>query len=82
MAMTWVSVVRSDGGGVGDEFFIDGNFAERGGRLGTPFHTNSGQHTFQVVDAKFTPLFEKTQVVLKTENNSDDNPIIVTLEPV
>lgn len=82
MAVTWVNVVRSDGGGEGDEFFIDGNFAESGGRLGKTFRTDSGKHTFQVVNDEFKPLFEKTHVVRKTDSNSKDNPIVVNLEPV
>jgi len=82
MAMTWINVVRSDGDGDGDEFFMDGMFAERAGRLGKPLRTETGMHSFEVIDAAFNTLFRKDQIVDKPEGNSKKDPVIVTLDPV
>jgi hypothetical protein len=82
MAMTWINVVRSDGEGDGDEFFMDGMFAERAGRIGNPLRTETGKHTFEVVDAGFNALFRATQTVDKPQGNSKSNPVLVTLDPV
>jgi len=84
MALCWVKVVRSDGGGHGDEVFIDGNIGpdEAAGQVGIPFVTDTGQHDFETLDANLetTWLSDDFNVVLRP-GNGRDNPVIVTLEP-
>ena len=51
MALCWVKVVRSDGGGISDSVYVDGNYADIAGAIGTPFRTETGQNTFETLDA-------------------------------
>jgi hypothetical protein len=81
VAEAWVRVVRSDGGGVGDKVFIDGNYVDAAGVVGTPFVTETGQHTFETIDAAEQPTWQKTQTVGQPPGNSQNHPVIVTLEP-
>lgn len=82
MAMTWVKVVRSDGAGDGDDLYMDGNFADKAGKVGRPLRTETGEHNFVTVDAELKPKWQKRQTVDKPPGNAMDNPVIVTLEPV
>jgi hypothetical protein len=82
MAMTWVKVVRSDGAGDGDDLYMDGNFADKAGKIGISLRTETGEHNFVTVDAEFKPQWQKRQIVDKPPGNARDNPVIVRLEPV
>lgn len=42
MADSWVRVVRSDDGGVGEEIFVDGNYVDAAGVIATAFVTDTG----------------------------------------
>jgi hypothetical protein len=59
MADCWVRAVRSAGGGRGDQVFVDGNYMDPAGVIGTPFVTDTGQHTFETVDAAQQPTWRK-----------------------
>jgi hypothetical protein len=85
MADCWVMVVRDGGGGLGDEVFIDGNIGpdEAAGLVGAPFITETGQHDFETLDADLeTTWFADDVNVVRRPDNSKDNPVVVTLEPI
>lgn len=82
MAMTWLKVVRADGTGGDDDFYMDGNFIDKAGKIGRPLRAETGDHIFETVDAQFKPLWRKQQIVDRPQGNSIDQPVIVTLEQV
>jgi hypothetical protein len=81
MADCWVRALRSDGGGGGDQVFVDGNYVDSAGVIGTPFVTDTGQHTFETVDAAQQPTWQKTQVINRPPGNSAQHPVAVILMP-
>jgi hypothetical protein len=81
MADAWVRVVRSDGGGGGDGVFVDGNYVDAAGVIGTSFVTDTGQHTFETIDAAERPTWHKTQSIGQPPGNSRNRPVVVILEP-
>jgi len=81
MALSWVKVVRSDGGGAGQNVYVDENYADVAGVVGMPFRTSTGQNTFETVDADLNPMWATTVVIGKPADNSKSNPLLVTLEP-
>ena len=81
MADCWVRVVRSDGGGVGERVFIEGNYVEHSGVIGTPFVTDTGQHTFETIDADERPTWQRTQIIDRPPGNSAQHPVAVILAP-
>jgi hypothetical protein len=84
MAQCWVKVVRSDGGGAGDEVYIDGNIGlgEAAGEVGAPFVTDTGQHSFETLDSNLDTTWVRDDfTVIRRPGNGPDNPVIVTLEP-
>jgi hypothetical protein len=80
MATCWVKVVRSDGGGVGDDVFVNANFVDAAGIVGTAFRTETGQDTFETLDANGQPNWRKVQTVDRLPGNRKSNPVLVTLE--
>jgi hypothetical protein len=81
MADCWVRAVRSDGGGRGDQVFVDGNYVDSAGVIGTPFVTDTGQHTFETINAAQQPTWQKTQVINRPPGNSVQHPVAVILAP-
>ena len=81
MADCWVRVVRSDGGGVGERVFIDGNYVDVAGFIGTPFITDTGQHTFETIDAAEQPTCQSTQTIDRPPGNDAQHPVAVILTP-
>jgi hypothetical protein len=81
MADCWVRVVRSDGGGAGDEIFVDGNYVDAAGVIGRPFVTDTGQHTFETLDAAEQPTWRKTKIIRRPAGNSEQHPVPVVLAP-
>jgi len=81
MADCWVRVVRRDGGGIGENVYVDSNYVDPAGVIGTPFVTDTGQHTFETIDAAQRPTWHRTQTVECPPGNSRDHPVIVILEP-
>ena len=63
MADCWVRVVRRDGGGIGENVYVDGNYVDPAGAIGTPFVTDTGKHTFETIDTDERPTWQKTQTV-------------------
>jgi hypothetical protein len=81
VADSWVRVVRSDGQGIGDQVFIDGDYEDVAGLINTAFETDTGQHTFETVDAAERPIWQATQVIGRPAGNSEQQPVIVVLTP-
>jgi hypothetical protein len=82
MALSWVKVVRRDGSGVGDPVYIDGNYVDAAGFIGTPLKTDTGAHRFETLAAGYKPNWRKDQTVENLPGNSEQNPQDVTLDPV
>jgi hypothetical protein len=82
MPRSWVKVVRSDGGGTGDDIFIDANYVDVAGFVGQPLATDSGQLTFETLDADGKPAWRKVATIDPPPGNSQDDPVPVTLMPV
>jgi photosystem II stability/assembly factor-like uncharacterized protein len=81
MADSWVRVVQSDGGGAGAEIFVDENYGDAAGAIGTAFVTDTGQHTFQTIDAAGQPAWQTTQIIDRPPDNSEEQPVTVVLAP-
>jgi hypothetical protein len=81
MADCWVRVVRSDGGGVGEPVFIDGNYVDPAGVIRTPFVTDTGQHTFETIETAERPTWQRTQTIDRPPGNSARHPVAVILAP-
>ena len=82
MALCWVKVVRSDGGGVGDEVYVNANYVDAAGVVGTTFETETGKDTFETLGATGFPTWQADQVIKRPQDNAENNPVSVTLEPV
>jgi hypothetical protein len=82
MAETWVRVERADGGGQGDSVFIDANYVDAAGFVGTALRTETGQHTFETLDGGTTVAWRAVESVAAPLGNSEANPVPVTLQPV
>ena len=79
---SWVIVRRSDGGGIGEDVFVGGNFVDPAGVVGTAFVTETGQCTFETLDDTGEPDWRKVQTIGSPPGNSSANPVKVTLEKV
>jgi hypothetical protein len=82
MPLSWVKVVRNDGGGTGDSIFIDANYVDVAGFVGQPLATDSGQHTFETLDAGGKPAWRKVATIDPPPGSGQDDPVLVTLMPV
>lgn len=82
MALVWVSVARSDGGGGGDGFFIDGNYVDVAGHLGTPIKVRTGSRLFEIIEPDDRIAWQARHVCRRSKNNSETHPILVILQPV
>ena len=82
MVLSWVNVVRSDGGGVGDAVYVDGNYVDAAGSIGTPFKTDTGQHTFETVGPDQKPNWRQVQTIGQPPGNNEHSPVSVNLESV
>lgn len=81
MALCWVKVERSDGGGSGDPFYIDGQYVDVAGRIGRPLKVRTGSRLFETFGPDDQIAWHKRQVCELSEDNSKTNPLLVTLEP-
>lgn len=79
MARSWVNVARRDGGGGGDDVYLDGNYVDAAGSIETPFETDTGQHTFETLGPGQKPNWRKIQTIDQPPGNSQDNPVSVIL---
>ena len=82
MPRSWVKVVRSDGGGTGDNVYVDTDYVDVGGFVGQALATDSGQHTFETLGADDKPAWRKVATIDPPPGNSQDDPVLVTLTPV
>ena len=82
MQRSWVKVARSDGGGTGDDVYVDADYSDVGGFVGQPLATDSGRHTFETLGKDGKPAWRKVATIDPPPDNSQDNPIPVTLVPV
>jgi hypothetical protein len=81
MALCWVKVLRSDGGGISDSVYVDGNYVDIAGAIGTPFRTETGLNTFETLDPNQIVTWQKTVVIKKLPGNEGADPVLVTLDP-
>ncbi len=51
------------------------------GVIGTPFVTDTGQHTFETINAAQQPTWQKTQIINRPPGNSAQHPVAVILMP-
>jgi hypothetical protein len=82
VALCWVRVVRSDDGGVGDDVYVNSNYIDPAGFVGTAFKTETGRDTFETLGIDGFPNWRKDQVIDQPPDNSEANPVSVTLDPV
>jgi hypothetical protein len=82
MALSWVNVVRSDGGGESYAVYVDANYVDAAGLVGKPFKTETGQHTFETLDPDQKPNWRKLQTIGRSRTNRKKTPIVVILEAV
>ncbi len=81
MALTWVKVVRPDGAsGNSDDVYVNGQYVDAAGEIGAPFQVQSGDKTFETLDASGAPDWRKTTLVVGAFTK--DQAQLVTLEPV
>ena len=78
----WVKVVRNDGGGAGDSVYVNTNYFDIAGFIGTAFVTETGKDIFETLDSNGFPIWRKELVVTEPAGNTKDNPVSVTLEPI
>jgi hypothetical protein len=81
MALCWVKVLRRDDGGISDSVYVDGNYVDIAGAIGTPFRTETGLNTFETLDAGLAVTWQKTTVIKKPPDNEGANPVVVILDP-
>ena len=82
MPLSWVKVVRNDGGGGGDNLYVDANYVDVAGFVGQPLATDTGQHRFETLDADDRPAWRRVATIDPPPGNSRDDPVLVTLLPV
>ena len=82
MALSWVKVVRSDSAGVGEPVYVNGNYVDIAGAIGTPFRTETGQDTFETLGPGLVVTWRKTQIIDKPPENAGGNAVPVILDPV
>ena len=82
MPLSWVKVVRSDGGGTGDDVYIDANYVDVAGFVGQALATDSGQHTFETLGDGGKPAWRKVATIDPPPGESRDDPALVTLARV
>lgn len=78
----WVRVERSDGGGFGDSYYVEGNYQQAAGTVGTPAQSGTGSITFETLDPSGNPNWSANADIEDTPGNSRSHPVRVTLQPV
>jgi hypothetical protein len=78
--MSWVKVVRRDAEGIGNDVFIDVQLVDPAGVVGTPFQTDTGDHTFQTLGPGNIPDWQTLQTIDKPPGNSKQRPVAVILD--
>lgn len=82
MALCWVIVERSDGGGIDEPFYIDGNYVDVAGHVGTPLKVRTGSRLFEAFNADDEIAWHKRQTCKRSKDNSENDPLPVILEPI
>jgi len=83
MARSWVVVERSDGDGIGDNVYVNGNYADVAGFIGTPFMTETGNNIFETLSFDNEITWRKWQLIgFPAPGNTEENPAIVLMHPV
>jgi len=81
MVNCWVKVVRSDGNGTGDDVFVNGNYVDPAGAIGTAFLVATGGNIFETLAADQSVDWAMTQTITRPPDNSRRKPVPVTLQP-
>jgi len=76
----WVKVARSDGTGVGTAVFVNCNYVDEAGAIGTPFVVRSGQNTFETLAGTTVDWCKTLTIEAPPPGDTKDTPVPVTLE--
>jgi hypothetical protein len=86
MALCWVRIVRSDGGGTGDKVYVNANYVDFAGTIAVPFKTETGQSTFETLLAEPPPVkpnWRKTATVEQPPpGDTEHDAVEIRLDPV
>jgi hypothetical protein len=81
MVNSWVKATRSDGHGTGNDVYVNGNYTEPAGVIGTSFLVETGGNIFETLAADQTVDWAATETITRPQGNSRRNPVPVTLLP-
>jgi hypothetical protein len=78
----YTKVLRSDGGGIGDPYYVAGNYQQAAGTIGAVQMSETGQLKFETIDANNIPTWRAVANICNSPGNSAAAPMTVTLQPV
>ena len=81
MVDSWVRAGRSDGGGIGNDVYVNGNYTQAAGVVGTSFLVETGGNIFETLAADLSIDWAATATIARPPDNSRDHPVLVTLQP-
>lgn len=77
----WVKVTRADGGGVGNNVYVNGSYVNPAGVVGTPFQVETGMDIFETLDGNQKIDWHKAQRIGQPPpGESAADAVPVTLE--
>ena len=83
MANAWVVVSRADGGGMGDSVYVNGDYVDAAGAIGTPFVVETGDNLFEALGPDGKVHWRATQIIDEPPPGaSKDDPVPVTVNPL
>jgi hypothetical protein len=83
METSWINVKRSDGEGVGNKVYVNGNYADTAGFVGTPFEVETGDDIFETLDSNKKVDWRKRQTIEQPPpGDSEDHAVPVILKKV
>ena len=78
----WVRVLRQDGGGIGENFYVEGNYQQPAGTIGIVASSETGFITFETLDANGDPDWRAAVDIVETPGNDQNHPATVTLQRI
>jgi hypothetical protein len=83
METSWVNVKRSDGEGLGNKVYVNGNYIDTAGVVGTPFEVETGDDIFETLDSNKKVDWRKRQTIEQPPpGESEDHAVPVILNKV
>jgi hypothetical protein len=83
METSWVNVKRSDGHGVGNKVYVNGNYADTAGFVGTPFEVETGDDIFETLDSNKKVDWRTRQTIEQPPpGGSENHAVSVILKKV